>query len=281
LTASTTAGTFPHRSIASTAKSGQEQQKKPRPAMKILVPVKRAVDKDVKIRVKSDGSGVELGNVKMSMNPFDEIAVEEAIRLKEAGKASEIVAVSIGAAQAAETIRTALAMGADRGILVKADGYVEPLAVAKILKAIAAAEQPGLVIMGKQAIDDDCNQTGQMLAALLGWPQGTFASKVALDGDALMVTREVDGGLQTVKLKMPAIVTTDLRLNEPRYASLPNIMKAKKKPIDEKTAADYGVDVKPRLEVVKTAEPPVRKAGVKVKSVAELIDKLKNEAGAI
>ncbi len=249
--------------------------------MKILVPVKRAVDKDVKIRVKADGSGVELGNVKMSMNPFDEIAVEEAIRLKEAGLATEIVCASIGPQQAAETIRTALAMGADRGILVKTDGAVEPLAVAKILKAIAAAEQPGLIILGKQAIDDDCNQTGQMLAALLGWPQGTFASKVVLDGDAIMVTREVDGGLQTVKLKMPAIVTTDLRLNEPRYASLPNIMKAKKKPIDEKTAADYGVDVKPRLEVVKTTEPPVRKAGVKVKTVAELIDKLKNEAGAI
>jgi len=249
--------------------------------MKILVPVKRAVDKDVKIRVKSDGSGVELANVKMSMNPFDEIAVEEAIRLKETGKATEIVAVSIGPAQATETIRTALAMGADRGILVKAEGTVEPLAVAKILKAIVAAEQPGLVIMGKQAIDDDSNQTGQMLAALLGWPQGTFASKVAFDGDALMVTREVDGGLQTVKLKLPAIVTTDLRLNEPRYASLPNIMKAKKKPIDEKSPADYAVEIKPRLEVVKTTEPPVRKAGVKVKSVAELIDKLKNEAGAI
>jgi electron transfer flavoprotein beta subunit len=249
--------------------------------MKILVPVKRAVDKDVKIRVKPDGSGVELTNVKMSMNPFDEIAVEEALRLKEAGKASEIVAVSIGPQQAAETIRTALAMGADRGILVKADGAVEPLAVAKILKAIAAAEQPGLIIMGKQAIDDDCNQTGQMLAALLNWPQGTFASKVAIEGESLSVTREVDGGLQTVKLKMPAIVTTDLRLNEPRYASLPNIMRAKKKPIDEKTAADYGVDIKPRLEVVKTTEPPVRNAGVKVKTVAELIDKLKNEAGAI
>jgi electron transfer flavoprotein beta subunit len=249
--------------------------------MKILVPVKRAVDKDVKIRVKADGSGVELANVKMSMNPFDEIAVEEAIRLKEAGKATEIVAVSIGPAQAAETIRTALAMGADRGILVKAEGTVEPLAVAKILKAIAVVEQPGLIIMGKQAIDDDSNQTGQMLAALLGWPQGTFASKVVIDGDALMVTREVDGGLQTVKLKLPAVVTTDLRLNEPRYASLPNIMKAKKKPIDDKTAADYGVDIKPRLEVVKTAEPPVRKAGVKVKTVAELVDKLKNEAGAI
>jgi electron transfer flavoprotein beta subunit len=249
--------------------------------MKILVPVKRAVDKDVKIRVKADGSGVELANVKMSMNPFDEIAVEEALRLKEAGKATEIVAVSIGPQQAAETIRTALAMGADRGILVKVDGPVEPLAVAKILKAIAAAEQPGLIIMGKQAIDDDCNQTGQMLAALLNWPQGTFASKVAIDGETLAVTREVDGGLQTVKLKMPAIVTTDLRLNEPRYASLPNIMRAKKKPLDEKTAADYGVDTAPRLEVVKTAEPPVRKAGVKVGSVAELVDKLKNEAGAI
>jgi electron transfer flavoprotein beta subunit len=248
--------------------------------MKILVPVKRAIDKDVKIRVKPDGSGVELGNVKMSMNPFDEIAVEEAIRLKEAGKATEIVCASIGAAQSAETIRTALAMGADRGILVKADGAVEPLAIAKILKAIAEAEKPGLIIMGKQAIDDDCNQTGQMLAALLGWPQGTFASKVTLDGDAVTVTREVDGGLQTVKLKTPAIVTTDLRLNEPRYASLPNIMKAKKKPIEEKTAADYGVDIKPRLEVVKTAEPPVRKAGVKVKSVSELVEKLK-EAGAV
>jgi electron transfer flavoprotein beta subunit len=250
--------------------------------MKILVPVKRAIDKDVKIRVKADGSGVELGNVKMSMNPFDEIAVEEAIRLKEAGKATEIIAASIGPQQAAETIRTALAMGADRGVMVKTDGAaVEPLAVAKILKAIADAEQPGLIILGKQAIDDDCNQTGQMLAALLGWPQGTFASKLALDGDTVMVTREVDGGLQTVKLKMPAIVTTDLRLNEPRYASLPNIMKAKKKPIEEKTAADYGVDIKPRLEVVKTSEPPVRKAGVKVTSVAELVDKLKNEAGAI
>jgi electron transfer flavoprotein beta subunit len=248
--------------------------------MKILVPVKRAIDKDVKIRVKPDGSGVELGNVKMSMNPFDEIAVEEAIRLKEAGKATEIVCASIGAAQSAETIRTALAMGADRGILVKAEGAVEPLAIAKILKAIAEAEKPGLIIMGKQAIDDDCNQTGQMLAALLGWPQGTFASKVTLDGDAVTVTREVDGGLQTVKLKTPAIVTTDLRLNEPRYASLPNIMKAKKKPIEEKTAADYSVDIKPRLEVIKTAEPPVRKAGVKVKSVTELVEKLK-EAGAV
>src|ERR1700743_789890 len=239
--------------------------------MKVLVPVKRVVDYNVKVRVKSGGTGVELSTVKMSMNPFDEIAVEEALRLKEAGKASEVVVVSIGPQQASETIRTALAMGADRGILVKNEGRVEPLAVAKILKAIADAEQPGLIILGKQAIDDDCNQTGQMLAALLGWPQGTFASKVALDGDALTVTREVDGGLQTVRLKMPAIVTTDLRLNEPRYASLPNIMKAKKKPIEDKTAADYGVDIKPRLEVVKTSEPPVRKAGVKVKTVADLI----------
>jgi electron transfer flavoprotein beta subunit len=249
--------------------------------MKILVPVKRVVDFNVKIRVKADGSGIELANIKMSMNPFDEIAVEEAIRLKEAGKATEIVAVSIGAAQASETIRTALAMGADRGILVKADGVVEPLAVAKILKAIVDAEKPGLVIMGKQAIDDDCNQTGQMLAALLGWSQGTFASKLALDGDSVSVTREVDGGLQTVKLKAPAIITTDLRLNEPRYASLPNIMKAKKKPIEEKQPSDYGVDIKPRLQVVKTTEPPGRKSGVKVGSVAELVAKLKDEAGVL
>jgi electron transfer flavoprotein beta subunit len=248
--------------------------------MKILVPVKRVVDFNVKVRVKSDGSGVELANVKMSMNPFDEIAVEEALRLKEAGKATEIVAVSIGPAQASETIRTALAMGADRGILVKAEGTVEPLAVAKILKAVVEAEKPGLVIMGKQAIDDDSNQTGQMLAALLGWSQGTFASKLAIDGDSISVTREVDGGLQTLKLKAPAIVTTDLRLNEPRYASLPNIMKAKKKPIDEKTPDAFGVDVKPRLEVVKTSEPPGRKSGVKVGSVAELVGKLK-EVGAI
>ncbi len=248
--------------------------------MKILVPVKRVVDYNVKIRVKADGSGVELANVKMSMNPFDEIAVEEAIRLKEAGKATEIVAVSIGPAQAAETIRTALAMGADRGVLVKTDTTVEPLAVAKILKGVVEAEQPGLVILGKQAIDDDCNQTGQMLAALLGWPQGTFASKVEL-GETVTVTREIDGGLQTVELKLPAIVTTDLRLNEPRYASLPNIMKAKKKPIDEKTPADYGVDVSPRLKVLKTTEPAGRKAGVKVGSVAELVGKLKNEAGVL
>ncbi len=249
--------------------------------MKILVPVKRVVDYNVKIRVKADGSGVELANIKMSMNPFDEIAVEEAIRLKEAGKATEIVAVSIGPAQASETIRTALAMGADRGILVKAEGPIEPLAVAKILKAIVEAEQPGLVILGKQAIDDDSNQTGQMLAALLGWSQGTFASKLAIDGDSISVTREVDGGLQTVKLKAPAIVTTDLRLNEPRYASLPNIMKAKKKPIDEKTPDAYGVDVKPRLEVLKTTEPSGRKSGAKVGSVAELVTKLKDEAGVL
>jgi electron transfer flavoprotein beta subunit len=249
--------------------------------MKILVPVKRVVDFNVKIRVKPDGSGVELANVKMSMNPFDEIAVEEAIRLKEQGKATEIVCVSIGPAQAAETIRTALAMGADRGILVKTDTTVEPLAVAKILKALVEAEKPGLVILGKQAIDDDSNQTGQMLAALLGWPQGTFASKLAIEGDSILVTREVDGGLQTVKLNSPAIVTTDLRLNEPRYASLPNIMKAKKKPIDEKAPADVGVDISPRLEVLKTVDPPGRKAGVKVGSVAELVAKLKNEAGVL
>src|ERR1700726_2334339 len=250
--------------------------------MKILVPVKRAVDKDVKIRVKADGSGVELGNVKMSMNPFDEIAVEEAIRLREAGLATEIVCVSIGPQQAAETIRTALAMGADRGILVKTDGAaVEPLAVAKILKSIADAEQPGLIILGKQAIDDDCNQTGQMLAALLGWPQGTFASKVVINGESVDVTREVDGGLQTVKLKLPAIVTTDLRLNEPRYASLPNIMKAKKKPIDDRTPADYGVDTAHRLEILKTTEPPRRKAGGKVSLGGELFGQLKNEAGIL
>jgi electron transfer flavoprotein beta subunit len=248
--------------------------------MKILVPVKRVVDYNVKIRVKSDGTGVDLANVKMSMNPFDEIAVEEAIRLKEKGAATEIVAVSIGPQQAQETIRTALAMGADRGILVQADPPPEPLAVAKILKAIVEAERPELVILGKQAIDDDCNQTGQMLAALLNWPQGTFAFKLEKTGDGLNVTREIDGGLQTLKLKLPAIVTTDLRLNEPRYASLPNIMKAKKKPIDMKTAADYGVDLTPRLEILKTEEPPKRQGGHKVGSVSELVDKLK-EAGVI
>jgi len=249
--------------------------------MKVLVPVKRVVDFNVKVRVKPDGSGVDTTNVKMSMNPFDEIAVEEAIRLKEAGKATEIVAVSIGPAQASETIRTALAMGADRGILVKAEGAVEPLAVAKILKAVVDAEKPGLVILGKQAIDDDSNQTGQMLAAMLGWAQGTFASKIAIEGDSVTVTREVDGGLQTVKLKAPVIVTTDLRLNEPRYASLPNIMKAKKKPIDEKTPDAYGVDIKPRLQVLKTTEPAGRKSGAKVASVAELVAKLKDEAGVL
>ena len=249
--------------------------------MKILVPVKRVVDYNVKIRVKADGTGVDLTNVKMSMNPFDEIAVEEALRLKEAGKATEIIVVSIGPAQAAETIRTGLAMGADRGILVKVDGPAEPLAVAKILAAIARQEEPGLIILGKQAIDDDCNQTGQMLAALLGWGQGTFASKVAVGDGSVDVTREVDGGSQTVGLKLPAIVTTDLRLNEPRYASLPNIMKAKKKPIDEKTAGDFGVDVAPRLNVLKTVEPGGRKSGVRVKSIAELVGKLHDEAGVI
>ncbi|UFW51183.1 MULTISPECIES: electron transfer flavoprotein subunit beta/FixA family protein [Bradyrhizobium] len=249
--------------------------------MKVLVSVKRVLDYNVKVRVKGDGSGVELANVKMSMNPFDEIAVEEALRLKEAGKATEVVVVSIGPAQASETIRTGLAMGADRGILVKAEGNVEPLAVAKILKKVAEEEQPGLIILGKQAIDDDSNQTGQMLAALLGWSQATFASKLEVEGSDFKVTREVDGGLQTVKLKGPAIVTTDLRLNEPRYASLPNIMKAKKKPIAEKAVADYGVDVTARLEVLKTTEPAGRKAGVKVKDVAELVSKLKNEAGVL
>ena len=249
--------------------------------MKILVPVKRVVDFNVKVRVKSDGSGVELSKVKMSMNPFEEIAVDEALRLKEAGKATEVVIVSIGPQQAQETIRTALAMAADRGILVKTEGTVEPLAVAKILKGVVAAEEPGLVILGKQAIDDDCSQTGQMLAALLGWPQGTFASKIVVEDGAFLVTREVDGGLQTVKLNRPAIVTTDLRLNEPRYASLPNIMKAKKKPIEEKAPGDYGVDVAPRLEVVKTTEPPKRQAGVKVTSVADLVGMLKNEAGVL
>jgi electron transfer flavoprotein beta subunit len=250
--------------------------------MKVLVPVKRVVDYNVKIRVKSDGSGVELANVKMSMNPFDEIAVEEALRLREAGKATEIIAVSIGPAQAQETLRTALAMGADRAILVKTDEPAEPLGVAKVLKGVVEAEQPGLVILGKQAIDDDANQTGQMLAALLNWSQGTFASKIELaGGDTAKITREVDGGLQTVELKLPAIVTTDLRLNQPRYPSLPNIMKAKKKPIDEKTAADYGADLRPRLKVLKTEEPGGRKAGVKVRNVAELVDKLKNEAGVL
>ena len=249
--------------------------------MKILVPVKRVVDYNVKIRVKPDQSGVDLANVKMSMNPFCEIAVEEAIRLKEAGSAEEIIAVSIGPAQAQETLRTALAMGADRAILVQTDIDVEPLAVAKILKGVVEAESPDMVILGKQAIDGDNNQTGQMLAALLGWPQGTFASEVKPEDGKLSVTREIDGGLQTVKLSMPAIVTTDLRLNEPRYASLPNIMKAKKKPLDEKTPEDFGVDLAPRLEVLKVCEPAEREAGVKVETVTELVEKLKTEAGVI
>ncbi len=249
--------------------------------MKVLVAVKRVIDYNVKIRVKSDGSGVELTNVKMSMNPFDEIAVEEALKLKEAGKVSEVVVVSIGPAQAQETLRTALAMGADRAVLVKTDDAVEPLAVAKILKGVVAAEEPKLVILGKQAIDDDANQTGQMLSALLGWAQATFASEVQLSDASANVTREVDGGLQTIEVKLPAIVTTDLRLNQPRYASLPNIMKAKKKPLDEKAPADYGVDTAPRLKILKTEEPSGRKAGVKVASVAELVDKLKNEAGVL
>ena len=253
--------------------------------MKILVPVKRVIDYNVKVRVKADGSGVDLANVKMSMNPFDEIAVEEAIRLKEKGIASEIVAVSIGVKQAQETLRTALAMGADRAILIEAASDVhtdiEPLAVAKLLAAVAKEEQPGLILCGKQAIDNDMNATGQMLAALLGWAQATFASEVAIDGDHAVVTREVDGGLQTIRAKLPCIISVDLRLNEPRYASLPNIMKAKKKPLEEKTPADYGIDVAPRLTVLKTAEPAGRKAGVKVKSVDELIAKLKDEAGVI
>ncbi|WP_139974856.1 electron transfer flavoprotein subunit beta/FixA family protein [Ochrobactrum sp. CGA5] len=243
--------------------------------MKVLVAVKRVVDYNVKIRVKGDGSGVELANVKMSMNPFDEIAVEEAIRLKEAGKVTEIVAVSVGPAQAQETLRTALAMGADRAILVKSDETVEPLGVAKVLKGVVEAEKPDLVFLGKQAIDDDSNQTGQMLSALLGWSQATFASKVELGDGSAKVTREVDGGLQTIDVKLPAIVTVDLRLNQPRYASLPNIMKAKKKPLDEKSPADFGADIAPRLKVLKTEEPGGRKAGVKVGSVSELVEKLK------
>jgi len=249
--------------------------------MKVLVPVKRVIDANVKPRVKADGSGVDLANIKMAMNPFDEIAVEEALRQKEAGKVSEIVVVSIGVQQAQETLRTALAMGADRAILVKTDETVEPLDVAKILKGVAEAEQPGLIILGKQAIDDDSNQTGQMLAALLGWAQATFASKLEIGDGQAKVTREVDGGLQVIDVKLPAIVTTDLRLNEPRYASLPNIMKAKKKPLDEKAPADFGVEVKARLKVLKTEEPAGRQAGVKLGSVAELVDKLKNEAGVL
>ncbi len=249
--------------------------------MKVLVAVKRVIDYNVKIRVKADQSGVETANVKMSMNPFDEIGVEEAVRLKEAGIATEIIAVSVGPQQSQETIRTALAMGADRGILVQTDDEVQPLSVAKIFKAIVEKEEPGLVILGKQAIDDDSNQTGQMLSALMGWAQGTFASKIAVDGDKLNVTREVDGGLESIVLKLPAIVTTDLRLNEPRYASLPNIMKAKKKPIDATTPDELGVDITPRLKTLKVVEPPKREAGVMVESVAELVDKLKNEAKVI
>ncbi len=253
--------------------------------MKILVPVKRVIDYNVKVRVKADGSGVDLANVKMSMNPFDEIAVEEAIRLKEAGKADEIVVVSIGIEKNQETLRTALAMGADRAILIKAADDVhddiEPLAVAKLLKGVVDGEAPGIVLCGKQAIDNDMNATGQMLSALLGWSQATFASELNIEGDHAVVTREVDGGLQTIKVNMPTIVSVDLRLNEPRYASLPNIMKAKKKPMDEKTPADYGVDVAPRLAIVSTSEPETRKAGVKVASVEELVDKLKVEAGVI
>ena len=249
--------------------------------MKLLVPVKRVIDYNVKPRVKADGTGVELAGVKMSMNPFDEIAVEEAVRLKERGVATEIVAVSIGVAQAQETLRTALAMGADRAILVQCDVSPEPLAVAKMLRVLVEREQPGLVVMGKQAIDDDMNATGQMLAGLLGWPQGTFASKVEKDGDALLVTREVDAGLETVSLTLPAIVTVDLRLNEPRYASLPNIMKARKKPLETLSAADLGVDPAPRLHIVSVAEPPARKGGIKVGSVAELVEKLRDEAKVI
>ena len=255
----------------------------PANGMKIVVPVKRVVDYNVKIRVKPDGSGIDLANVKMSMNPFDEIAVEEAVRLKEKSGAKEVVVVSIGPAKAQETLRTALAIGADRAILIEVPegAAVEPLAVAKLLKAIVDTEKPDLVILGKQAIDDDSNQTGQMLASLLDWPQGTFASKVVPEAGAVSVTREVDGGLETVKLKLPAVVTTDLRLNEPRYPSLPNIMKAKKKPLDVKKAEDLGIDISPRLKVLKTSEPPTRKAGVMVASVAELVQKLKNEAGVL
>ncbi|MET4898660.1 electron transfer flavoprotein subunit beta/FixA family protein [Sphingomonadaceae bacterium jetA1] len=249
--------------------------------MRILVPVKRVVDHNVKIRVKGDGSGVDLANVKMSMNPFDEIAVEEAVRLRESGTADEVVVVSIGPAQAQDVLRTALAMGADRAILIKADDAVEPLGVAKLLKAVVEVEQPQLVLLGKQAIDDDSNQTGQMLSALLGWSQATFASEIALAGDRATVTREVDGGLQVIEVALPTVVTVDLRLNEPRYASLPNIMKAKKKPLEEKTAADFGVAIAPRLKVLKTEEPAARSAGVKLNSVAELVTKLKVEAAVL
>jgi electron transfer flavoprotein beta subunit len=249
--------------------------------MKVLVPVKRVVDPNAKVRVKPDGSGVDLSNLKMSINPFDEIGVEEAVRLKEKGIVSEIVCVSIGPPPAEEAVRSALALGADRGILVAFDGELEPLAVAKVLKAIALEETPDLIILGKQAIDYDCDQTGQMLAAMLGWPQGTFASKVVVEEGAVIVTREVDGGHQTVRLKTPAIITTDLRLNEPRYAALPAIMKAKKKPVSKKPVGSFGVDVTARLDILKMAEPPARKGGVKVKTVQELVEKLKNEAGVL
>ncbi|RQO63170.1 electron transporter RnfB [Paucibacter sp. KBW04] len=249
--------------------------------MKVLVPVKRVVDYNVKVRVKSDGTGVDIANVKMSMNPFDEIAIEEAVRLKEKGVATEVIAISCGVTQCQETLRTAMAIGADRAILVETDADLQPLAVAKLLKALVDKEQPGLVILGKQAIDDDCNQTGQMLAALSGLPQGTFASKVEVTGEEVAVTREVDGGLETVKLKLPAVVTTDLRLNEPRYVTLPNIMKAKKKPLEVIKPADLGVDVSPRIKTLKVEEPPKRSAGIKVADVAALVDKLKNEAKVI
>lgn len=249
--------------------------------MKILVPIKRVVDYNVKIRVNSDGSGVDLANVKMSMNPFDEIAVEEAVRLKEAGKAEEIIVISAGPQKTQETLRTALAMGADRAIHISCDEAIEPLTAAKLIKSVVEQENPGLVLLGKQAIDDDCNQTGQMLAALLDWPQGTFAYKLELENDKAIVTREVDGGLQTLSLNLPAIITTDLRLNEPRYASLPNIMKAKKKPLEEKPIADFGVDTSARQKIITTTEPAARVAGVKVASVEELVSKLKNEAGVL
>ena len=249
--------------------------------MKVLVPIKRVVDYNVKIRVKSDNSGVELSNIKMSMNPFDEIAVEEAIRLKEAGTVSEIIVISIGPQQAQETIRTALAMGADRGILIKTDELVEPLNVAKLIKGVSEEENPEIIILGKQAIDDDSNQTGQMLAALLGWSQGTFASELKFSDGKINVIREIDGGLQTIDIKLPSIITTDLRLNEPRYASLPNIVKAKKKPIDEKSPEDYNIQISPMLEILKVSEPAQREAGIKVETVEELVDKLKNEAGVI
>lgn len=249
--------------------------------MKILVPAKRVVDYNIKIRVQPDGSGIELANVKMSINPFDEVAIEEAVRLKEAGYATEVIIVSIGPVQASETIRSGLAMGADRGVLVRCDSPVEPLAVAKILMQIVKQEGPQLVILGKQAIDDDCNQTGQMLAGLLGWGQATFASKVVVQGDKVEVTREVDGGLQVLSLTLPAVITADLRLNAPRYASLPNIMKAKKKQIEERTPEDFGVDVNPRLRVLKTSEPAIRKAGVKVNSIGNLVEKLRTESGTL